>query len=755
LTGLIYQFYNQNEDRSKRFDNNERGCVHMAQSNKNQPDLNEILQKMTLEEKIAQLIQLAVPFYEGAEGGGLITGPMASLGIGEETVRNSGSVLGMAGAQDVINVQRTHLEQNRHGIPLLMMADIVHGFKTIFPVPLAIGCSWDLNMAERSAEIAAKEASVSGVHVTYAPMVDLVRDPRWGRVMESTGEDPYLNAEFARVFVRGFQGNDLSAEPDRVAACVKHFAAYGAAEAGRDYNTVDLSDRQMREFYLPAYKAALDEGCEMVMTSFNTVDGIPATGNEKLMRKLLREEWGFDGILISDWGAVKELIAHGIAEDEREAALKAIKAGVDIEMMTSCYVKHLSDLVEKKEVEEAIIDEAVLRILTLKKKLGLFDNPYRSADPARESEIVFCDEHRQAARELATKSCVLLKNDGVLPLGKDRKIALIGPFATSGDVLGPWSWTGSKEEAIKLADGMRHKLAGSAELLVEEGCGIETATAEQLEAAMAAARAADTIVLALGEHSDMSGEAGCRADIRLPEIQLELVRRIKALGKPIAVVLFNGRPLDLHGVFEEADAILEAWFPGSEAGNAVADLLFGDANPSGRLTMSFPYSVGQVPVYYNAYNTGRPQGAPDAQVRYVSQYLDIPNEPLLPFGYGLSYSEFEYGAAQLSSDEMTADRPLRITVAVTNKGSVAGEETVQLYVRDLSGEVVRPVKELKAFRKVVLQPGESVEIEFTLEEKQLRYYHSDLTHDSDAGAFIAFVGPNSKTNAALPFRLTK
>lgn len=710
---------------------------------------------MTLDEKIAQLIQLAVPFYEGAKDGGLITGPMASLGIDETTVHNSGSVLGMAGAQEVINVQQTHLEKNRHGIPLLMMADIVHGFKTIFPVPLAIGCSWDMELAERSAEIAAKEASVSGVHVTYAPMVDLVRDPRWGRVMESTGEDPYLNSEFARAFVRGFQGDDLSADTDRVAACVKHFAAYGAAEAGRDYNTVDLSDRQMREFYLPAYKAALDEGCEMVMTSFNTVDGVPATGNAKLMRKLLREEWGFDGILISDWGAVKELIAHGIAADEREAALKAMKAGVDIEMMTSCYVKHLSELIESKEIDEALIDEAVLRILTLKKKLGLFDNPYRAADPQRESEIVFCDEHRRAARELAVKSCVLLKNEGVLPLDKKRKIALIGPFATSGDVLGPWSWTGSKDDAIKLADGMRSKLAGSAELLVAESCGIETAEAQQWQAALAAAQEADTVVLALGEHSDMSGEAGCRADIRLPQVQLELVRSIRSLGKPTVVVLFNGRPLDLHGVYDEADAILEAWFPGSEAGDAVADLLFGDANPSGRLTMSFPYSVGQVPVYYNAYNTGRPQGAPDAQVRYVSQYLDIPNEPLLPFGFGLSYADFEYSDARLSSDEMTSSSTLSVSVKVANKGAIAGVETVQLYVRDLSGEVVRPVKELKAFRKVSLQPGESCVVEFTLEEPQLRYYHSDLTHSSDAGAFIAYVGPNSQTNTALPFRLIK
>jgi len=720
------------------------------------PFLNDLIRQMTLDEKVAQLIQLAVPFFAGADDAGQITGPMASLGINEHTVRNAGSVLGMAGAQQTINVQRTHLDNNRLGIPLLMMADIVHGFKTIFPVPLAIGCSWNLELAEQSAAIAAKEAAVSGVHVTFAPMVDLVRDPRWGRVMESTGEDPYLNAAFARAFVRGFQGDDVAGDKDRVAACVKHFAAYGAAEAGRDYNTVDMSERQLREFYLPAYKAALDEGCEMVMTSFNTVDGIAATGNEKLMRKLLREEWGFDGVLISDWGAVKELIAHGIAADEAEAAFKAIRAGVDIEMMTSCYAKHLAKLIRNKEVDEALVDEAVLRILKLKLKLGLFDNPFRAADPQREQEVVLSDAHRKTARELAHKSCVLLKNEGALPLQRTRKIALIGPFARSGDLLGPWSWTGSRDAVVRLADTIQAKLdAQSAELLVADGCGIDAATEAQYQEAIAAAQQADTIVLALGEHSDMSGEAGSRADIRLPEAQLQLIRKIKALGKPVVAVLFNGRPLDLHGVYDEADAILEAWFPGSEGGLAVADLLFGDANPSGRLTMSFPYSVGQVPVYYNAYNTGRPQGAADAQERYVSQYLDIPNAPLLPFGYGLSYSSFEYGQAELSADEMTPDRPIRVTVTVINTGAVAGVETVQLYVRDLSGEVVRPVKELKDFRQVELQPGESRKIEFELAEPQLRYYHSDLSHDSDAGAFVAYIGPNSAINAELPFRLTK
>jgi beta-glucosidase len=709
---------------------------------------------MTLEEKAAQLLQLAAPFFEGTDSEGQITGPMASLGMTDEHVRHAGSVLGLAGAEEAIRVQEAHLAKNPHGIPLLFMADIVHGFKTIFPVPLAIGCSWDPGLAEASAEIAAREAAVSGVHVTFAPMADLVRDPRWGRVMESTGEDPYLNARFARAFVRGFQGQDLTADTSRVAACVKHFAAYGASEGGRDYNTVDLSERQLREYYLPAYKAALDEGCEMVMTSFNTIHGIPATGNKRLMRDLLREEWKFDGVLISDWGAVKEQIPHGTAENEREAALKAIEAGVDIEMMTPCYIRHLPELVRSGEVSEAIVDEAVLRVLQLKEKLGLFDHPLRGADPELERELVFCAQHRAAAKELALKSCVLLKNESLLPLGIRQHVALIGPFAESGDILGPWSWTGSQEDAVRLADAFRHKLDSSL-LSVAEGCSIEEMSEAQFEEAMEAARAADVIVLALGEASEMSGEAGSRADIRLPQAQLELVAGLKKLGKPLAVVLFNGRPLDLHGVIDEADAVLEAWFPGSEGGAAIADLLFGDAEPTGRLTMSFPYAAGQIPVYYNHFNTGRPQGAPDAQVRYVSQYLDIPNEPLFPFGYGLGYTHFKYEALELSGQEMTPTQALTVKLRVTNTGSRAGEDTVQLYVRDLAGETVRPVKELKDFAKVFLQPGESRFIEFTLTEEQLRYHHSDLRYDSDAGLFAVYAGPNSRDCLEGSFRLVK
>ncbi|PLS04250.1 glycoside hydrolase family 3 N-terminal domain-containing protein [Neobacillus cucumis] len=717
-----------------------------------EPQLTSLLEQMTLDEKIAQLLQLAGPFYKGSKDNGEITGPMAEMGITPADIENSGSVLGVSGAEDVIRIQEEYLKTNRLGIPLLFMADVVHGYKTIFPVPLAIGCSWDLELAEKSAEIAAKEAAVSGVHVTFAPMVDLVRDPRWGRVMESTGEDPYLNSEFARAFVRGFQGDNLEEDASRVAACVKHFAAYGAPEGGRDYNTVNMSERQLRESYLPAYKAALDEGCEMVMTSFNTVDGIPPSGNKWLMRDLLRGEWNFDGVVISDWGAVKELIPHGVAEDEKEAAVKAIHAGVDIEMMTACYVKNLKQLVETNEVDEAVIDEAVLRILQLKQKLGLFENPYRGADVNLEQEVIMSKEHRQISRELATKSVVLLKNENVLPLKREQKIALIGPFGESGDILGPWSWRGSKEEAIQLAEGLLPKTRA---LTIAKGCDIETVTEEQLEAAVKSALDADVIVLALGEDSEMSGEAGCRADIRLPESQLVLVSRLKQLGKPMVAVLFNGRPLDLHGVIDQTDAVLEAWYPGTEGGAAVADILFGDANPSGKLTMSFPYSVGQVPVYYNGYNTGRPKLNPDVKERYLSQYLDIPNEPLLPFGFGLSYTTFTCTDFKLSSDTLTSDHSLTLTGVVTNTGEVAGEEVVQLYIRDLSGEVVRPVKELKDYEKITLQPGESKEITFTIREEQLRYYHSDLQFTSDQGSFEAYIGPDSQNVTTFSFKLLK
>ncbi|MFC7063201.1 beta-glucosidase BglX [Halobacillus seohaensis] len=719
----------------------------------NDNQVTNLLKQMTLEEKVGQLVQLATPFFKGATDRGEITGPMENMNISEKDIQHTGSVLGASGARETINIQKVHMEESRLKIPLLFMSDIVHGFRTIFPVPLAIGCSWDLGLAEISASIAAKEASLSGVHVTFAPMVDLSREPRWGRVMEATGEDTYLNSEFARSFVRGFQG-DLEKDPYKVASCVKHFAAYGAPEGGRDYNTVDMSEWMLRENYLPAYKAALDEGCQMVMTAFNILNGIPSTGNEPLMRDILRGDWDFDGVLISDWGAVKELIPHGVAEDQKQAAMKAMKAGVDIEMMTSCYVNHVQELIENGQLEEQTLDEAVLRILTLKNKLGLFENPYRDANEEDENKYILSPEHRNASRDLASKSIVLLKNEDTLPLDKNKKIGLVGPFANSTDILGPWSWGGSSKDTITIDAGLINHISQD-QLSISEGTDIESGSDAQWQEALQKAEESEVIILALGEHSDMSGEAGCRADIRLPEVQLQLLKKMRSLGKPIVAVLFNGRPLDLREVVEHADAVVEAWYPGTEGGNAIADILFGEVNPSAKLSMSMPYSVGQVPIYYNRFNTGRPKGAPDAQERYVSQYLDIPNEPLYPFGYGLSYSTFEYGDVHLSSDQITAEDTLTVTVQLSNTSKVAGEETVQLYIRDLVGDVVRPLKELKAFEKVNLQPGETKEVTFTINEDQLRYYHSNLEFKSDAGEFKVFVGTNSNDVKTKNFHLMK
>ncbi|SHH57806.1 glycoside hydrolase family 3 N-terminal domain-containing protein [Virgibacillus chiguensis] len=717
--------------------------------------IKDLVSKMTLDEKIGQVIQLATPFFKGASDEGQITGPMKEMHIPDHMLQHIGSVLGASGAKETRSIQEQYLQDSRLRIPLLIMSDIIHGYKTIFPVPLAIGSSWDLELAEKSATIAAKEAAVSGVHVTFAPMVDLVRDPRWGRVMESTGEDSYLNSAFAKAQVRGFQGSDLKNDHESVASCVKHFAGYGAAEGGRDYNTVNMSERELRESYLPAFKAALEAGSKLVMTAFNTVDGIPASANKLLMRDLLREEWNFDGVVISDWGAVKELIPHGVASDEKEAAMKAITAGVDIEMMTGCYANHLQQLIETNAMDVELLNEAVIRILQLKDELGLFDDPYRGADEKREAEVVMCSAHRQAARDIAAKSCVLLKNEqDVLPLATTQKMALLGPFANSNDILGPWSWLGDKNEAIPLDVGMRNQLPAS-QLYVANGCGVNNHCEQDLSKAIELAKQSDVVVLALGESSEMSGEAGSRTNIQLPQAQLDLVAAIAKLGKPTVAVLFNGRPLDLHGVVDQVDAVLEAWYPGTEGGTAIADILFGNVNPSGKLTMSFPYNVGQIPVYYNSYNTGRPQGAINAQERYVSQYLDCPNEALFPFGYGLSYTYFKYSDLELSSDLMTPDKPITVKVKVTNAGDVAGEEVVQLYIRDLVGEVVRPLKELKGFQKISLQPGEERVVMFTLTEEQLRYHHADLSYHSDEGRFDLYVGANSQDVMTISFNLHK
>ncbi|TCI69065.1 beta-glucosidase [Exiguobacterium sp. SH0S7] len=705
----------------------------------------QLVQQMTVAEKVGQLVQTLPSIFSDDEQD-VITGPIAELlkedGITDENRWNMGSVIGISNAKQARKLQESYLRHNRLGIPLLFMADIIHGHRTIFPVPLAMACSWDLDGLEQMARTSSIEATASGLHVTFSPMADLSRDPRWGRVMESTGEDVWLNGEMAAAFVRGYQTNDLTRE-DALAACVKHFAAYGAPEGGRDYNTVDVSDRELREYHLPAYKRALEEGAKMVMTSFNVVHGVPASASEYLMRDILRSEWGFEGVLISDWTAIKELIHHGVAETLKDAGELALRAGVDIDMMSGAYSNHIEAMLEEG-IDEALLDEAVLRILTLKEELGLFDNPYRGIDQTKETALHLSDEHRDQARRLAEKSVVLLKNDGVLPLQKQR-VALIGPFADSNDVLGPWAGYGKKEEAVTLRQAfdraeLPYTFTGGATVEAEidwtEACRI----AEQ----------ADVIVLALGEASWMSGEAGSRTDIRLPKTQREGLKRLKALGKPVVTILFNGRPLDLRDVVEQSDAVLEAWYPGTEAGSALVNLLYGQVSPSGKLTMSFPYNIGQVPIRYDALRTGRPSDIEHADPRYTSKYLDAPNEPLFPFGYGMTYTTFSYN--DFIVKEVT-DGIVEATVVIRNDGATTADEIVQWYIQDKVAKVSRPVKQLKGYDKVTLEAGESVTVTFTVEADMLRYLQPNGTFDADPGTFTLFVGPNSRDVLAKSFEL--
>ncbi|WP_313510538.1 beta-glucosidase BglX [Enterococcus sp.] len=709
--------------------------------------LTALLSEMTIEEKIDQLLQLAAAFYsDKAEEK---TGPMSDLGLTQENINNAGTTLGVSGAREAIRVQNDYIKNNRLNIPTILMADIIHGFRTIFPIPLALGSSWDVQAAEQMAEVSAKEAAVSGLHVTFSPMVDLVRDPRWGRVMESTGEDAYLNGRFAEAFVKGYQGDDLTNDRHRVAACVKHFAAYGAAIGGRDYNTVNMSERQLRESYLPGYKAALDAGAKLVMTSFNTVDGIPATANRWLFRDVLRKEFGFEGVVISDWGAIIEIIAHGAAENEKQAAELAIKAGVDIEMMTTCYTDHLQELIEEGTVDEALLDEAVLRILTLKNELGLFENPYRGADEAEEAAVVLSDDHRLIAKDIAKKSMVLLKNEGILPFKKQEKIAIVGPGAQSRDLLGAWSWQGKQEEVVNLVEGA--EAIGAKIIFGSEAFDYFEPSEEAIQEAIDLVKQADKVVLALGEQEWMSGEAASRSDIRLPEAQQQLFKTLLQHNKNIVVTLFNGRPLDLQAI-DQAQAIVEAWFPGTEGGSALAEILWGQYNPSGRLSMSFPETVGQVPIYYNTDNTGRPyEKAPEE--KYVSKYLDVSNYAKYPFGFGLSFSAVSYDNLHIDTAQIDAHQTATVSITVKNEGKQSVTETVQLYVRDMVGEVVRPVKELKDFQQVVLAAGEAKEVTFTINESQLRYVHSNQRWASDTGEFKIMVGPNSRDLQETTLRL--
>lgn len=726
--------------------------------------LKELLDSLSLKEKIGQLVQLGGEFFASSD---VSTGPQAALGIEPWVVENAGSVLNVVGADMVLALQNQHMKHSK--IPLLFMADIVYGYKTVFPMPLALAASWEPEMAKKCSRLTAKEAAPDGAHVTFAPMVDVVRDARWGRCMESEGEEPLLNSMFAKAMVEGFQG-DLTAG-ENLASCVKHFAAYGAVEAGREYNTVDMSRLRLTQDYLPPYKAAVDAGCEMVMTAFNTIEGIPATGNQWLMDEVLRKEWGFDGVLITDYAAVQELVAHGVAENEKEAALLAMEATVDIDMRTPCYANQLEPLLEDGKISMEKIDAAVMRILRLKNKLGLFENPYAGVDGAKAKEVVCSKEVLETAREAVRKSVVLLENkEQTLPLQKEQKIALIGPYADSRDLNGMWAVFGDRSKVATLKTAFEEVLdnehfswttgcdtlddyssLGDFGSLLKVGSSFENPE-EELEKSIELAKWADIVVFAVGEHMLQSGEGGSRTDLRLPEIQRKWMDTVMPYAKKSVVLLFNGRPLVLTDVVSKADAVLECWYSGTESAHGITDVLFGQANPEGRLTVSFPYTVGQVPIYYSTFRTGRPADASNHNGRFISHYLDCPNEPLYPFGYGLSYHTAEYGEIQLSSEVMKEGETLTAAISVKNTGSVAGNEVVQLYLCDVAASVVRPVKELKAFKKVYLEPGESKEVTFEIEKSMLEFVGKDLKRVAEPGLFEIFIGRSSADCKKAEFR---
>jgi len=733
------------------------------QQTQQQQFINNLLQRMTLEEKIGQLNLLTSDMD--------VTGPFMKPGYKKDIEAGlCGAIFNAYTPQYTRQLQEMAL-RTRLKIPLLFGYDVIHGHKTIFPIPLGEACTWDMGLMEKSARIAAVEASADGLHWTYSPMVDIARDPRWGRVAEGVGEDTWYGMQVAKAKVKGYQGTDLSAD-STVLACVKHFALYGAVEAGRDYNTVDMSRRRMYQEYLPPYKAAVDAGVATVMTSFNEIDGIPATGNKWLLTDLLRKEWGFNGFVVTDYTSINEMIAHGVAKDASEAGALAMNAGVDMDMQGGVYAGQLKKLVEQKKVTMQQIDTAVYRVLAAKYDLGLFSDPFRYCNTDRAKQRIMSPAHLLAARDIAKRSIVLLKNETqLLPLKKQGTIAVIGPLANSQrDMIGNWSAAGDASKAVTLLQGIQNKLGSHAKILYGQGAYItgdtamlkkalqkprleaaDTANASQmLNDAVTLAQQADVVIMALGESQGMSGEAASRSSIGIPDNQQQLLRAVYATGKPIVLVLMNGRPLTLEWEDAHIPAILETWFLGTEAGNAIADVLFGDYNPAGKITMTFPRNTGQIPIYYNHRNTGRPLN-PDN--KYTSKYLDVSNEPLYPFGYGLSYTKFTYGPLRLSSRQMSRGGQLQASIQVSNTGSYDGEEVVQLYIRDKVGSVTRPVKELKGFKKIFLEKGKSTTVTFTIRMEDLKFYDKDMQWTAEPGEFTVFVGTNSRDVQAADFTL--
>lgn len=727
----------------------------------------ELLSKMTLDEKLGQL---NLP-----TSGDITTGQANSSDVARKIEEGKvGGLFNIKSVQKIKEVQRIAVEKSRLKIPLIFGMDVIHGYETTFPIPLGLSCTWDMNLIERSAQIAAQEASADGINWTFSPMVDISRDPRWGRISEGSGEDPYLGSQIAKAMVNGYQQHDLS-KNNSIMACVKHFALYGAPEAGRDYNTVDMSHIRMFNDYFPPYKAAVDAGVGSVMASFNEVDGIPATGNKWLMTDVLRKQWGFKGFVVTDFTGIPEMMAHGMGDLQTVTAM-SLNAGVEMDMVGEGFLTTLKKSLDEKKVTIAQIDNAVTLILNAKYDLGLFEDPYRYCDGKRSKTEIFTTASRDEARKTASQSLVLLKNKNqLLPLKKSGTIALIGPLADAkNNMSGTWSVATNREKCISLLAGIQEVAGKSAKVLYAKGSNLDydetfetnatmfgktlnrdkRSKEDMLAEALKAANQADVIVAALGESAEMSGESSSRTNLEIPQAQKDLLNELLKTGKPVVLVLFDGRPLVLNDENATVPAILNVWFAGSEAGNAIADVLFGDVNPSGKLTTTFPRSVGQVPIYYAHKNTGRPLSNTEGKFeKFRSNYLDERNEPLFPFGYGLSYTNFEYSDLKISSDKMNADGKVTVSIEVANTGNYDGKETVQLYIRDVVGSVTRPVRELKAFQKITLKKGEMKTVTFDITVEDLKFYNSDLKFVAEPGQFEVFVGGNSNADKKVNFIL--
>lgn len=727
--------------------------------------IDNLMGRMTLQEKIGQL-NLPV-------SGEIVTGQAKSSDVAGKIRKGQvGGLFNVKGVENIREVQKIAVEQSRLKIPLLFGMDVIHGYETVFPIPLALSCSWDMEAIKESARIAAKESSADGICWTFSPMVDICRDPRWGRMAEGGGEDPYLGSEISAAMVKGYQGDDLT-DKNTIMACVKHFALYGAPEAGRDYNTVDMSHLSMFNNYFPPYKAAIDAGVGSVMTSFNVVDGIPATGNKWLMTDVLRDRWGFDGFVVTDYTAISEMIAHGMGDLQQVSAM-SLSAGTDMDMVADGFLTTLEKSLKEGKVTMAEIDKACRRILEAKYKLGLFDDPYKYCDASRVKKDIFTAENRAVARKIATETFVLLKNENnLLPLQRKGKIALVGPLAnTKANMPGTWSVAAASDKYNSLYESMKQSLAGKAEVLYAKGSNLmydaqreaeatmfgremrdSRSAQELLDEALNVASQADVIVAAVGESSEMSGESSSRTNLEMPDAQRDLLTALKKTGKPIVLVYFAGRSTVMTWEQENFPAILNVWFGGSEAADAICDVVFGDVSPSGKLTTTFPKNVGQIPLYYNHLNTGRPLEAGKWFSKFRSNYLDIDNDPLYPFGYGLSYTTFRYGDLQLSNNSMNEKGKITASVTVTNTGNYDADEIVQMYIRDMVGSVARPVKELKGFERIHLKKGESRTVSFDITAEQLKFYNSALNWVCEPGEFEVMVGGNSRDIQTKKFSL--